>query len=73
MTPGNGGLQVKLPGGAEASIWGANVLVLIGFAVVGAAMLYQGHLIRQEVRDQTAHFNLRVDSVEHEIERSCKR
>lgn len=70
---GNGGLRVKLPGGTEASLWGGNVLILIGFGLLGAAVLYQGHLIRQEVRDQTMHFNSRVDGVEHEIERTCKR
>lgn len=71
--PAGGGLKVKLPGGAEASLWGPNMLVLAGFLAVGAAMLYQGHLIRQEVRDQTSHFNQRVNDVEHEIERSCGR
>ena len=66
------GLEIKA-GPVEGKAWGANVLTLIGFAMLGAAILYQGHLLREEVRSQTIHFNGRVDSLEHEIERTCKR
>lgn len=66
------GLEVKA-GPVEGKAYGQTVIMTVAAIGIIAGVLYQGHLLRQEIQNQTAHFNGRVDSILHEVERTCQR
>lgn len=67
------GVEVNLPGGIAGKASGSAVIMLLGFLAMSAAIVGMGYLTRESIRDQTAHFNIKVLDVQHEIERSCGR
>ena len=65
------GVEVQLPGGIGGKASGSTVIIFIGFLAMAGAILFSNYMLREATKEQTVHFNQRVDAVMHEIERTC--